>query len=544
MGLSLPNVLSSLNPTERLRIGAAFGLILLLWGMFGTVLYYHWGGESYYNFGWYVLPGFALLFWLRLRDLPTMRAPDRGRALPMLAVLAVALLLLYPLRLFNEVNVFWRVPFLAQGLLLMLASFLTLLLLGGRRVALHFGWALLFLITMVPWPYRIEIQIIQQLTAWVTEAAVLLLKLLGYPSSVRGNTILIGSSWVGVDEACSGIRSLQALLMIALWLGECFRLRLARRIVLLLCSLALMFIFNALRATGLSVATFHGGIEAYDRWHDAMGYISFFSSILVLYFAGEKLAGNLSLDQRLRPVTQPGSITALRGQALVTAVTIVVLTLGQPVFVHLWFREADAASLAAPRWTLVVGQDDNGRVDSLEIGDRVAESLGFDFGSRWRIPLGLGKELDLYFYGYTGDDRMSSVSSYGHSPLICVKGIGADVSAHYDPLLVRGPDGLELRLNHIQMRLQMDDGEVGLSDLFWCVWEPNARGIASEELQSLNYKLQWEMVKAGRRDFSRQVILVGLRNAASPSQARMVVRRYLESAIVLQSDAKMNMDVQ
>ena len=117
----------------------------------------------------------------------------------------------------------------------------------------------------MPWPYRIEVQVIQGLTHYVTVSAVKLLHFAGYPAEVRGNTIVVGSHWLGVDQACSGIRSLQALTMVSLWLGEYFRLAWKGRFVVVAGAVLLTGIFNLLRATGLSIATFHGG-NGTIRW--------------------------------------------------------------------------------------------------------------------------------------------------------------------------------------------------------------------------------------------------------------------------------------
>ena len=44
------------------------------------------------------------------------------------------------------------------------------------------------------------------------------------PALVHGNVIEVSTGMVGIDEACSGIRSFQSSLMISLFLGEFYRL--------------------------------------------------------------------------------------------------------------------------------------------------------------------------------------------------------------------------------------------------------------------------------------------------------------------------------
>src|SRR5258708_3331714 len=62
---------------------------------------------------------------------------------------------------------------------------------------------------------------------------------LGLPSVLHGNIIEVSRGMVGIDDACSGIRSFQATLMIALFFGELYSLRLARRMLCVIAVFAL-----------------------------------------------------------------------------------------------------------------------------------------------------------------------------------------------------------------------------------------------------------------------------------------------------------------
>ena len=56
--------------------------------------------------------------------------------------------------------------------------------------------------------------------------------------------IEVSTGLVGIDESCSGIRSLQATLMIALFFGEFYRMSGTRRGWLLVAGPALAMAFN------------------------------------------------------------------------------------------------------------------------------------------------------------------------------------------------------------------------------------------------------------------------------------------------------------
>jgi len=84
----------------------------------------------------------------------------------------------------------------------------------------HFAFPVGFILVAVVWPWRIEKGLTQDLMQVVASLTVELLGWLDIPALQRGNLIELGTGTVGIDEACSGIRSFQATLMISLFLGE------------------------------------------------------------------------------------------------------------------------------------------------------------------------------------------------------------------------------------------------------------------------------------------------------------------------------------
>src|SRR5205823_6860524 len=107
--------------------------------------------------------------------------------------------------------------------------------------------------------------------------------LFGIPAHLEGNLIRIPGGLVGVNEACSGVRSLQTSLMIGLLFGELKRLSILRRIVLVAAAAAIAFVGNCIRAFFLVwIAAAH--VMAVNRWHDLAGY-----AIVALVFLGTML---------------------------------------------------------------------------------------------------------------------------------------------------------------------------------------------------------------------------------------------------------------
>jgi exosortase/archaeosortase family protein len=138
-----------------------------------------------------------------------------------------------------------------------------------------------FFLVAVPWPSVIEGPLIQGLTRADARVTVELLGWLGIPALPHGNVIQVATGEVGIDEACSGIRSFQATLMISLFLGELYRLSGVRRAALCLGGFAMSFLFNLARMSLLVWVAASKGIAAIAAWHDPAGV-----TILVACFGG------------------------------------------------------------------------------------------------------------------------------------------------------------------------------------------------------------------------------------------------------------------
>ena len=115
----------------------------------------------------------------------------------------------------------------------------------------------------------------------VTATNVFSLNLLGIPALQRGNVIEIASGLIGIEEACSGVRSLQATLMISLFLGELYAFNVPRRVLLVLLGGLLAFLCNLVRTAILVWIGVNRGIDAIHSWHDPAGF-----SILIVCLAG------------------------------------------------------------------------------------------------------------------------------------------------------------------------------------------------------------------------------------------------------------------
>ena len=148
----------------------------------------------------------------------------------------------------------------------------------------------LFFLTAVPWPPRFEQPLTSTLMRLVAGATVEILHWLGVEAQTSGGAIALRAGLVGITEACSGIRSLQAGIMFGLAVGEWFLLRPARRVWLLALALGLAFLTNLARTVALSLQAEWHGVAAVAEVHDLIGNIAITGLIVSIWIAGKFLA--------------------------------------------------------------------------------------------------------------------------------------------------------------------------------------------------------------------------------------------------------------
>jgi exosortase len=177
-----------------------------------------------------------------------------------------------------------------------------ILLLRGRKTLRHFAFPFLFFFLAVPIPKILWNPIVFTLQSWVSILDVELLNLSGIPAARQAHVIILPNGQVGVDEACSGIRSLQSSLMAALFIADLILQRLSAKIAFFFLGLGLAVIGNLIRSYLLSLIAYRNGIDILERWHDTAGWsILGFTSIGVIFLAW--LFNRIEGTQRDRPIT-------------------------------------------------------------------------------------------------------------------------------------------------------------------------------------------------------------------------------------------------
>ena len=255
----------------------------------------HWLGNPNYSFGW-VVPalaiGFALRRYLRMDRADSSSPPlatsvslSSRISLGMIAGAGVFALEYSREQMWHPEIVLWLICLLAVASTIAICRFC-----GGPVFARAELFPVLFFLTAVPWPPRFEQPTVSFLMRWVADTTTELLRWLGIEAQTSGAAIALPSGLVGISQACSGIRSLQAGIMFGLAMGEWFLLRPARRLILLFVAIALALATNLARTLALSLQAEWNGIDSLDRVHDLIGNVMISALIVGIWIAGKLLA--------------------------------------------------------------------------------------------------------------------------------------------------------------------------------------------------------------------------------------------------------------
>src|SRR5205085_8693582 len=172
-----------------------------------------------------------------------------------------------PIRLIQEASPDWRLLSWGMAGSAAVITGAGIYLSGGRPWLRHFAFPILFFFVAVPWPTSLEQFVIQGLMRADALINVEVLNAIGISAVQLGNVIEVGTGFVGIDEACTGVRSLQATLMVSLFLGEFYGFQAGRRLLLILSGAVLAFGCNLVRTFLLVSLGAEHGSETIARWH-------------------------------------------------------------------------------------------------------------------------------------------------------------------------------------------------------------------------------------------------------------------------------------
>lgn len=258
-------------------------LVTLLGGLYHEILIKlatQWNDNPDYSHGFLVpvLVGyFVWERWDRLKALcitPSMWG---------IALLAVGLLMLVVGSVGAEL-------FLQRSSLIVVIAGLVLLIMG-RDALETLMFPIAFMLFMVPLPAIVVNAVAFPLQLFAARTAEFCLFNFGIPVLREGNVIVLAGTTLEVAEACSGIRSLQALLALGTVYAYFSQRSTWKRWVLVLLSVPIAIAANAFRVSGTGVlANYWGSQAAEGFYHTFSGWLIFVVAFLLLLGCGSLLS--------------------------------------------------------------------------------------------------------------------------------------------------------------------------------------------------------------------------------------------------------------
>ncbi len=266
---------SGARTSGRGAVATACVALVLLLALYTPVLYHmvlQWAQDEDYSHGFLIVPLALYFVWERRRKLLRLPVePSWWGVLP----LALGSLTLAIGRLGTEL-MNMRVSFV-------LALMGLVLLLLGRKIFRLLAFPLCFLFLMVPLPQSLVNVVAFPLQLVAADLAVNAVQMLGIPALREGNIIHLANAQLFVAQACSGLRSLMALITLGVVFAYFFRKSLAERAIIVLSAIPIAILVNAFRVALTGVLTHNFGQQAAEGMiHTTEGLFTFAIAFVLL----------------------------------------------------------------------------------------------------------------------------------------------------------------------------------------------------------------------------------------------------------------------
>ena len=496
-------------------------LMLLAWFSVIRILWNDWLHDPQYSYG-IIVPVLVLgLMLRRWQDRPDPRVTSR-LASWVAAVIAVGSVVLIALLIpFTQANPEWR-PLGGLGAVAVIVLSLDLIfIIGGRPWMRHFAFPLVFFLIAVPWPRNFENWAMGQLMAWNTTATLEILHWAGREAVARGNLILLPCGTLGIEEACSGVRSLQSGLMVALFLGEFFRLRVVRRLSLLVIAVVAALLGNIFRSSFLALVASRNGLSAVDAWHDFAGIMVMVVAIGIVVVAAVYMRRSGSVPTRPYPPVLPPWLITSRPRTIVMSVALGLLLLSL-IGTEFWFSSHQSKEEAIS-WSLRSRSGSTG-VEPVIIPEATFRML-FNpegFSERW-ISLSGVQGQAFYFRWPAG--RMAVQAVAMHNPEVCLRSIGMHEVSPLTPLAVQR-NGVT-----IPFRSWLFEQNGRPVYVFQAIVEDGAAKEGKAELIPDTLRGRLHRLRAARRNTGERMVEVAFWNLPNEASARSEMVNYLEEVL-------------
>jgi exosortase len=287
-----PAVLESVRPAAREKTIISWlpwivlaGIVLAIYAQILVDLADDWWNEPNSSYGLLVPPLAGYIAWQRRRV--TLSLPATPNLWGLLWIAGACVILLVG-RLGAEF-------FLSRISLVILLTGLVATFWGKQRLR-TLVFPLLLLATMVPPPVIVFNQLAAPLQLFASQISARIAQFVGVSIFQDGNVIQLANTTLGVEEACSGLRSLSALMVMSLLLGFLQCKRPLTRVILFAMAFPIAVGVNVLRVAGTAILADYNPELAMGFYHTFSGWLVFILGISFVFATSHLL--RMSLERK------------------------------------------------------------------------------------------------------------------------------------------------------------------------------------------------------------------------------------------------------
>lgn len=553
--------MSSFSRLSSLRWALLLLPLAFLWFRLIANLRGEWETNPQYSYG-YIVPflclGLIFQRWAALRTPPPSPPNPQVSALRSQVssfcffLFALFSFLYLPTRLVELATPEWRPIQWALGLITIGLTLISIELAWGRTWLRRVAFPICLFFVAIPWPTLIEQPIIQFLTRVNASLVIEVMGFLGIPALQHGNVIEVSTGVVGIDEACSGIRSFQSSIMISLFLGALYDLPRLRRLLFVPIGFGLAMFFNLLRTSFLTWIAAKQGVAAIEKYHDPAGLWILVGCTLGMWLLGlllrrKKPPAEIQKAENGKPVPdcpsqftlnpQPStfngpspsssglspqvsalSVSAFPRLSLVLIAWLVLVETGS----QFWYKSREAKLPPAVAWSLGFPTN-NPTLKDLPMASKTFDLLRFDDGKQASWTESDGTQWAAFYFNWK-PGRVAGYLAKRHTPEICMPATGRQ--------MLSGPELMVLKIHGLDLPVRRYRfGPDGNSlHVYHCRWEAGATPDSFVTQESARYNLI-RAIWAGRGNQGQKIIEFIISGTEDPEAAKTMLIHRLEELI-------------
>lgn len=453
-----------------------------------------------YQFGLFVPFVVAFLAYERALRAPQAQKATCPRVWNVLAGVGVVAMVF--LRLVFEGNADWRLIQWLQGALAVAVTGVGVYLWGGRAYLRHFGWVIVLPLLAIPWPTGVEKMVGTHLMEAIATVGVEVVNMLGHEAARVGNVIyLANGATVGVEEACSGLRSLQGNLLAAGVIGELLNLTGVGRGLMVFLGVAAALIFNFIRSMILVLTAATSGAQAAWMLHDTAGWSILLVSFVVLWGVAQLFPKNVE-------VAGVGHVGRGNLPKTLAWVGLIVIVASEPL-VGAWYP----AVAGEPARVVMANPAQMGLTQKVVTADakKFQDQLFYNEGVSWKYADAQG-EWVVFFFNWESA-RLSRLGGAYHRPERCLPNTGWKILGEHKEIKLKLESGLVLPASITHFT----DGQ-RTATLLFAHWTPEGADMGLDT--RLDPAERWSDFWAHKRLHKRQALQVALVGNADEKSAQ------------------------